>query len=271
MKKFLIPIAVVILLLLVVSGSYFFFFKGKKMNNTNVQTTSITTKEVIFEKNPYIALIPRSDGHEFKLEVTNLTSTELVEYELAYMAGDFSRGAIGEIQLTGSSSFTRNLLLGSESCSGNGVDRVCKYRYDEGVTDGTLTLRLRRGSERQKIEIPFRLQKGNEGKKGLASSDGNFTFKGSLPSGSYYAISSTQGLPKPLDTKILSGPYGIFTTSSNDAKGTVEFKLSETATSVKVLGWVNGKWVEFNKDLKINDKTISATVDELTTFVVVAP
>jgi len=60
---------------------------------------------------------------------------------------------VGTINLNGETSITRKILLGT--CSRN----VCKY--DEGITDGVLTLRLRGAEGVVKITADFDLNSKN--------------------------------------------------------------------------------------------------------------
>lgn len=269
MKKPLILAGVLLIIFTTLVVIFLLRLKGQETTTQSTQLTSLAT-EVIIEDNPYVTLTPRADGHEFTLEVKNLKKTELVEYELSYLAGEFSRGAIGEIKVDGANSFTRKLLLGSESCSGGGESRVCKYRYDEGVQTGTLILRLRQGAQKQKLETPFHLQKGSEAKQGLTSGDGNFEFRGTVPSSAFYSVLSTVGVPVSPKGKIVGGPYGVFTSGSASAKGIIKLRLSEPAAQVKVLGWDGSSWREYTKDFKNEGGFVLVTTDRLTVFVVVA-
>lgn len=268
MKRALVLVGAV-LVVCVALVTVFFLRSGRQGSTTGLPRPTPPAAEAIIEDNPYVVLTPRADGHEFTLEVKNLQRTELVEYELSYQAGEFTRGAIGEIKLDGANSFTRKLLLGSESCSGTGENRVCKYRYDEGIQSGTLVLRLRQGGQKQKLEILFHLQKGSEAKQGFASGDGNFEFQGTV-SGTFYSVSSTVGVPVSPGGKIIGGPYGVFTSGSASAKGMVKIRLSEPTAQVKVLGWDGSSWREYTKDLKNDGGFVQATIDRLTIFVAVA-
>lgn len=269
MKKILILIAVGVIVL----AGAFFLLKGQKTTGEKEAGSTGTSKKVVLpiEERPFATLTPRTDGHALTLDVKNIKGANVVEYELPYMAGDASRGTLGDIKLNGETSFSRNLLLGSESCSGTGEKQVCKYKYDEGVSDGSLTLRLRGSNGTQKYDTDFRLQKGSEAKIGLVSKDGNFQFQGTLPANVFYVVLSTIGLPQATTGKVVGGPYGVFTAGSNSAKGTIKITLTEPAQSVKALGWDGLSWKEYSKGLTSDGKTVSVEVDRLTTFVVVAP
>lgn len=262
MKKNL-PIVLILVGVIVLSGVFFLFVRGR--GRPSGPEAGPTPTPAPIEERPYITLTPRADGHEFKFEIKRISDTETVEYELVYLAGDLSRGVIGSVDLKGETGISRDLLLGS--CSKN----VCKY--DEGVTEGILTLRFRGPGGTQKYELAFRLQTGNEAKEGLTSGDGNFFFQGSLPGGTFYATHSTIGLPKAPEGKIIGGPYGIFTSGSTTARGTIRLHLAEAAPEVKILGWnsATSTWEEHAKGFETNGEVVSVEVNRLTVFIAVSP
>jgi len=221
-------------------------------------------EESILER-PFVSLVPTSDGHWVNLEVKNIKSgTKSVDYELIYFAGEtrnkIERGVAGSIELKGDSSFQRKILFGSESCTTG----KCKYKFDENVSEGMLTLKLRSDSGSQKFESAFRLQKGIEGKEGLSTGDGNFKFVSSnLHPNSYFLSISTFGLPAETAGKATLPPYGIF--PSIATKGTVSFKTTDQ--SAKILLWDNGKWQELTG--LFSEGWISASVSKTGIFVLV--
>lgn len=261
MKKGLVVIFIGIVLV----GFIFVFLKGKKTGSPSTDSGSQVSNQVVLpiEERPYLILVPRADGHELKLGLSNLKNIKSVDYELVYLAGKVSRGVIGSVDLKGESSFSRDLLLGS--CSKN----VCKY--DEGVSSGTLTLKLTGTEGVQKYEASFHLQKGSQAKNGLTSGDDNFTFSGSFSSSSFYLISNTLGLPKNPPGKIIGGPYGVFPSGSGSIKGTIKLRLSQSSQTVKVLSWDGSSWKEYTKGFETDGQVVSVEVDRLTIFIAVAP
>jgi len=212
MKK-IFPIVVV--LLVVVGGAIWFFgFKNKKTSES-VATPTPAEKEITeipLEKRPYVSLTPRADGKEFTLDIGRIENTETVEYELVYLSQGISRGVIGSVNLSGEKSISRKLLLGS--CSRN----VCKY--DEGVEQGTLTMRFRGPNGTSKFTTDFHLQKGTGP---LTSVDGKFELDGKFSTTSFYLTMNTVGLPGIIDKTVADGPYGVFTSGSSTIKnGTVK-------------------------------------------------
>lgn len=260
MKKYL-PVIIGALVLLLVLGGVFWFLRGGKQAEPEEKPEQLAP-EWSLEERPYITLTPREDGHEFKLEIEGVRDTELIDYELVYFANDISRGVTGTIELEGKTSIERDLLLGS--CSRN----VCKY--DENVTEGTLSLRFQNSKGQvRKYELAFHLQTGDEAEVGLTSGDGNFSFLGKLPADEYYLTLSTVGLPGIPEEEPLAGPYAIFTSASKKAEGKVNLKLRGEAEKAKILGWnsVKQTWEDYGGEIKNN--FISAEVDSLTIFVAV--
>ncbi|HOR01673.1 MAG TPA: hypothetical protein PKZ92_00180 [Candidatus Woesebacteria bacterium] len=145
-----------------------FILSGCRKKTPPAQTETRTIpKELTIADNekPIIALIPRADGHELKLKVTNIpTVITQVEYELIYSAKDngleMEKGVGDTVKLT-SNSFEKDLLLGTESCT-NG----CKYKFDEGVVGGVLSLTFYTEDNQTAVfETPFTLATSTDIKK----------------------------------------------------------------------------------------------------------
>lgn len=271
MKRYL-PLVITLLIGILILGGLVFFLLDRKPSSPE-QTTSPSVVSAVIEENPYVILTPDSAGHELELEIKNIKQASVVEFELSYLAAEFPRGAIGEIKVGGRESVAKKILLGSESCSGTGPERICRRKYDEGVTEGVLLLRFRKENKSQKEEVGFHLQKGSEAKEGLSSLDGNFSFQGKLGSSTFYVIHPTIGVPKLPEGKIIAGPYGIFTSGSLNIPGTVKLRLKTTSPQVKILGWdaAKGTWKEYNRGLETDGEIVSVEVDRLTTLIAVSP
>ncbi len=260
MKKFLpIIIAVIVVLILGIGG--FLIIKSKK---TSAPSTSKPQEEAIIEtpleERPYVTLTPRADGKEFTMDIERIKNTQTVEYELVYLSQGLSRGVIGSVDLKGETSISRKLLLGT--CSKN----VCKY--DEGVTEGTLTLRFREPEGTRKFTTEFHLQQGDNE---LTSIDGKFKLTGKLSGEAFYITTSTVGLPKEIEGKIIAGPYGVFTSGSETIKnGKANLTLSEKPSLAKLYSWDGKDWNE-EKSAKVEKEIISTPTDILGTFIAVSP
>lgn len=261
MKKYL-PYLVGGLVFLLIMGGIFWFLRGRSPAEPEEEPEELAP-EWSLEERPYITLTPRDDGREFKLRIEGIKDTELVDYELVYFANDISRGVTGTIELEGKTSAERDLLLGS--CSRN----VCKY--DENVTEGTLSLRFQnQEGQVRKYELAFHLQTGDEGAVGLTSGDGDFSFVGKLPAAEYYLTLSTVGLPEIPQGELLAGPYAVFTSASKKVSGKVNLKLEEGIEEAQVLGWNSTQqaWEELGGEIK--NHFISASVEILTTYIAVS-
>lgn len=211
-KKFLplilLGVGILVLVLVVV------FVKNNKKEVVTEDETKLT--EIAFKDRPFASLTPTADGHYINLKIEKLTLPKLasVDYELLYSLPDGrTQGVPGTVDLNGNTSLERKLLLGSES---NG-----KFRYDEGVTDGSLTVRLRdsKGKLMAKFSTKWHLQSDA---LELTSIDESFKYTlTKKPKGMYFITMETFGMFDSSVTNVESGPYGVFA-SSELPEGTAE-------------------------------------------------
>lgn len=183
---------------------------------------------------PYVSLTPRTDGKELTLEISRLKNVDKVEYELMYLSNDLSRGVIGTIDLKGDTSVERKLLLGS--CSKN----VCKY--DENVSEGSLTLRLRSPEGTQKYTSDFVITKGGDE---IISKDEKFKISFKLSVSAYYIAMSTIGLPGDIEGEVVGEPYGVFSSGSIAAKNG-EVSIASDDTTANLFFWTGKAWQELS-------------------------
>ena len=173
------------------------------------------TKEIPLSKRPFTSLTPSSDGHWLKLEISNLQiEAETLDYELLYTLPDGrTQGVPGTIKLTAEKKIERDLLLGSESSG--------KFRYDEGVKEGSLTLRFRDSGGKliAKFATNFSLLTKTDT---LAATDAEFKYILPKTSKEFFVVMQTFGLPNDTEFEVKNGPYGIFTSSKAAFPGTVE-------------------------------------------------
>jgi len=257
MKKIILIVTIVVIVL-ALGITTAILVRGR--NNANVIPEIEVESNLIetpLEERPYVTLTPRADGKEFTLEISHFGSAETIEYELVYLSQGLSRGVVGSVKVDGESFISRDLLLGT--CS----KKVCKY--DEGVEEGTLTLRFRGEEGIRKFTAEFHIQQGDDE---LTSLDENFTFTGSISKIAYYITMSTIGLPKSLEGEVISGPYGSFTSGTSIVKnGEVSFVL--TNTEVDLYSWSGKAWEK--EEISKEDGMISTSVGSLSTFIVVSP
>jgi len=161
------------LALIVLGSSFLLSGCGKKTTTTAKPTTTTkkpTTELILSDsEKPIISLIPRADGHELKLKLENIpSSVNQIDYELIYSASDnglVMEKGVGDTVKISSKSIEKDLLLGTASCT-NG----CKYKYDEGVNSGTLSLTFYTADNQStNFESPFVLKTSADIKK-----DGGF-------------------------------------------------------------------------------------------------
>src|SRR3990167_7164244 len=234
-----------------------------KTNNEPVNTIDVKDR-------PYVTLAPTIGGrHPLGQEVTLTIHTVTlgatsVEYELEYQAGTLLQGAFGTIDLTKDQPpVNKDLLFGSCSTGGK-----CAYHKD--VSGGNLTLRFKGGSQNFNLKSEWNLQKMADRQGKFSSRDGKFQLevgKTGLQNNTFLVMIQTMGLPKSVGGEILAGPYGIFT-NNHQLSGTAQLtlRLNQDASSAKLLGWDGQAWKEYKSTLA--DKTLTATVDKLTTFIV---
>ncbi len=206
MKKYL-PVILLIVGILVLVGVVVAVKKatqGPTTENTPVEEE--TAPELAKELRPFTSLIPKSDGHWLKLRVEDMKVPNAVslDYELLYKTADGrTQGVPGTVAIKGVSMIERDLLLGSESSG--------KFRYDQGVEKGTLTLRFRndKGKLVAKLVTDWHLQQdGPE----LTSVDGKFTYTlGKAATGVWFVTMMPFGAKQGAsNVVVVSGDYAIF-------------------------------------------------------------
>jgi hypothetical protein len=200
MKKYL-PLFLFLLGLAVLAGVYFFVIRGREEVVTEEEGPLV---EIVLEQRPIASLTPSDDGHWLTLKVEKIViDAASMDYELLYTLPDGrTQGVPGTIMLEGQGEIERELLLGSESSG--------KFRYDEGVEQGTLTLRFRneKGSLIAKFSTQFHLQSGT---RELTSLDNRFSYTLSkTPSETFFLTMEVFGIPYTLTGSLNLGPYGIF-------------------------------------------------------------
>lgn len=145
-KKYL-PFILIGVGLLIIVGAILFVINSAKKATSGGMADDSSVPELPQSQWPLVSLlpvfnstIPNSLGHLLllKVEKINVPEAASMDYELLYSTTDGGQqGVPGTVQLTGTS-VERQLLLGSESSG--------KYRFDEGVDHGTITIRFRDAS-----------------------------------------------------------------------------------------------------------------------------
>lgn len=270
MKKTTLIITILVLLGFIGGGLAYLKFNKKPIKKPEqgerVATQVERINDLELEKRPYVTLAPREDGKELFLTIDQLKLGEVkVEYELEYQAGTMIQGAFGRINFDEEKPpVTKKLLLGS--CSKG------KCKYDENVTGGTLTLRFS-GERDYVLREDFTLNLMSE-KEGLFATRNtkiglDVGLKG-LSADTYVVVIPTFGLPKELEGELIAGPIGFFTARPVSLKkeATLTFKSVGETEEVKVYGLAGDKWQEFEEP-EMEDSSVSISIDQLTTFVLV--
>lgn len=212
MKKYLPLILIGVGLLVLIVG---FFIVKKSKDNSPAEEEEIV-KEIPAEERPITTLVPSSDGHYLKLTVAQIKvkNAASLDYELLYTLPDGrTQGVPGTVKLTGAD-VIKDLLLGSESSG--------KFRYDEGVDGGTITLRFRdaKGKLLGKLSTKFTMQKDTTT---LKSEDGKFTYElDKLAKGVFFITMQTFAEPNPSSVVVYSNGYAVFASDNKSHSGTVK-------------------------------------------------
>lgn len=266
--KFIIP-GIVILL---IAG--IFIFKKPKSVETPTPTTRKMEEinKISIADRPFVVLSPRSDGKEMTITVDKVTNASKIEYEVEYNTKDIISGFFGTIDLS-----KETLPAVKKGLFGTCSKSVC--RYDEGVTGGSLTLRLEGGDQTYVLKTDFNLQEMFDREGVFISKDAKATLdvgKTGLPNGTYLIISGTMGLPASLsqggpeavEGEIVAGPYSFVAATDPSLKNaTISIQSKDDLTGAKLLFWNGKSYIELKAT--VSGAKISAPVTALGTFVVV--
>jgi len=256
MKKNYIVILVIIGIVLILGGGFLFWRSRRTKELPTLEPEGVLI-ETTLEERPYITLTPSSDGHWLTINVTRIQDADSLEYELLYnTASGATQGSINTVRLKGETSYSKRILLGSES-SGH-------YKFDEGVTQGSLTVRLRGGKGTRKFVTDFHLQQEEDE---LTLIDGNFSIEGSFPKANFYVTMMVAGLPGDFEGEVIAGPYEALSSGAKTVEdGQVKITLAEESETAKLYSWSGTTWVE--EEAEIEDKTISTDISSLATFII---
>ncbi|OGM21328.1 hypothetical protein A2863_00020 [Candidatus Woesebacteria bacterium RIFCSPHIGHO2_01_FULL_38_9b] len=237
MKKYLplLLLGVGILILLVV----FIFVRSRKVEEEPVEEEETALIQVELKDRPVVSLIPTEDGHFLLLKVEKITiDAKTVDYELLYdTEANVTQGVPGTIQLTGLNSFEEKLLLGSESSG--------KFRYDDGVEKGTITLRFRNEEGKLLIKFvsDFHMQTGISK---LSTIDDAFKYELEDLGNSYFVTMNTVGYPDETLTSVDKGPFGVFASSNDKFQGKVDMGGGS------IYRWDGGNWQKLENNSSEN-------------------
>lgn len=171
---------------------------------------------------PVVTLTPTSDptvpnslGHflDFRVQKINVPGASSMDYLLVYTTSDGGQqGVPGTVKLTGGD-IEKKLLMGSASSG--------KYRFDAGVSTGTMTITFRDGQGKSlgKLVADFHLQSGETV---LTSVDGKFTYTlDKIAKGVYFITMPTFVQPDASLYVVWQNGYGVFASDGKPHAGTV--------------------------------------------------
>lgn len=217
------------------------------------QNKEIQEIDLAFDaEGPFALLFPRRDGNALILNLRRTSSYDEISYELAYTSqaeevameggqikgqvldtgesggsGVIDRGVAGTIDTKDKKGeYEQEILFGT--CSKN----VCKY--DKGVENGTLTLKIRKGNQAFRMVTQWHLQKPDVALGVLTSLDSHFTYKldaerEELSATGFTIINDLSGIPKLPSAKIVLGKvYSLNVPIAKDLRsGSVTLELAD--------------------------------------------
>lgn len=227
MKKIL-PLILLLVGVLVLVGAFVFTKMRKPSDSMTPEDEEAALIDVPLEQRPVVYLTPREDGHWLDMTVEKLMiDAATVDYELLYTLPDGRiQGVPGTQKLDGKTKLEVELLLGSESAG--------KFRYDEGVETGSMTLKFRndKGKLVAKFKTEFHLQTETTE---LSSIDGVLSATLDDDTPGFFISMDTIGYPDGLGFVPTGDPYGIFSSESS-LPGTISFG------SGNVMQWNGNSW-----------------------------
>ncbi|MBI2600902.1 hypothetical protein HYW42_03015 [Candidatus Daviesbacteria bacterium] len=240
------------------------------------QEAPLEETEITFDaEGPYVKLFPRRDGNALVMQIQRIASYDSFAYAITYTDIDgIDRGAGHEdtwINIEkGKGEYEQEILFGS--CSKN----VCKY--DQGVENGTLVLRIRKGNKASRMNLLWHLQKPDVALGNLTSGDNNFSYKldqkrEELALIGFTIINDVTGVPKlPNEKEVLGKVYSVNVSISKALpEGQAAVNLAENPPSdakVARYNFSENKWVEY--ETKIDGSKLSAKADGEGIFAVLA-
>ena len=159
--------------------------------------------------------VPNSLGHflDFQVQKINVPGASSMDYLLVYTTSDGGQqGVPGTVKLTGSD-IEKKLLMGSASSG--------KYRFDAGVSTGTITITFRDGQGKSvgKLSSDFHLQFGDTV---LTSKDGKFTYTlDKAAKGVYFVTMPAFVQPSASSYSVWQNGYGVFASDGKPHSGKV--------------------------------------------------
>lgn len=238
---------------------------------------------------PYALLNPRRDGNALILNLKRTASYESISYELSYTSkvdeikvsgntieedegrgGVIDRGVVGTIDTKErKGEYEQEILFGT--CSKN----VCKY--DQGVENGTLTLRIKKKNKVYKMITLWRMQRPDVALGTLTSGDGHLIYKTEtsreeLAAVGFVIINDLSGVPKlPQGKEVLGKVYALNVPVTKDfPAGSLNLELAENPPPEAALFRFDGNsWQEL--EIKVDGAKLSSKAAGSGIFAVLIP
>lgn len=257
-EKSTIILIVVVILVLILGG---LFFKTVILP----KSSTAPTQEVMLNfdpEGPYALLFPRRDGNALVLNIKRTASYQEISYDLTYSDQDgIDRGVSGNIDTKQSKGeYEQEILFGT--CSKN----ICKY--DKGVENGTLNLRIKKDNVIYKMIVEWHLQQPDLALGKLISGDSHFSYKidpksPELVLVKYTIISDLTGAPKlPEGKEVLGKVYAVNPPAAkNLTLGEVTIELaSKPSSDAKIFTYQESenKWLELETKIVASSLTAKA-------------
>lgn len=210
----LILVGVGVLILLIVG---FFIFKSRKSGGEVEPEENIP--ELTESQWPAVSLTPTEDpkaanslGHflKFRVEKINVAGATSMDYLLVYSTSDGGQqGVPGSVKLAGDN-IEKMLLLGSESSG--------KFRFDAGVTTGSMTITFRndKGKSIGKLTTDFHLQTEETE---LTSVDGMFKYTLAKPAKGVFFVTMKTFKEPTVPMVVWKDGYGVFSSDGKEHAG----------------------------------------------------
>lgn len=261
-------------LILILIGGYFAYnqlFAGSQ-NQGNVQDIDLTFES----EGSYALLVPRRDGNAMILTLSRIAGYDGFSYQLAYTDEEGISRGVGDLDTwinfdKGSGEYKQEILFGT--CSRN----VCKY--DKGVENGTLTLRLKKGNKAYKFDTLWHLQKADLALGKISSGDAHMNVsldpkKSNLELLGYTIVNDLTGAPKlPDSKKVLGRVYAVNLSSSQDfPEAIVSIDLADAPPVGAQIGIYSDRNNQWNLlETKIEDRKLTATTKYMGIVTVFVP
>ncbi len=237
---------------------------------------------------PYALLFPRRDGNALVLNLKRTGSYDSINYELAYTSnpdevkvagtkisdeegignasGSIDRGVMGTIDTKEKKGeYEQEILFGS--CSKN----VCKY--DKGVENGTLTLRIKKGNKVYRMITQWHLQKPDVALGSLTSGDAHLVYnvegdRQALSNVGFTITNDLTGVPKlPSGKEVLGKVYSLNTPVAKSLPpGNVILELADNPPDGAKIYSYDTDWKEL--ETKVEGSQLSAKAEGAGIFAV---